>query len=59
MSEPTSGVFLQRHKLGAPSSVARLLASLTDKELLLETKTASGSTYRVYNVFFSRWLERQ
>lgn len=59
VSEPTSAAFLQKHKLGAPSSIARLLSSLTDKELLLETKTATGCSYRVYNVFFSRWLERQ
>ena len=58
VSEPTGAAFLQKYKLGAPSSVARLLGSLTEKELLLETPTKEGSIYSVYNVFFSRWLER-
>lgn len=35
----------------------RLMNSLLEKELLLETKTLAGSSYCVYNVFFSRWLE--
>ena len=58
VSEPTGAAFLQKYGLGAPSSAARLLAALTEKELLLETKTLNGSSYCVYNVFFSRWLER-
>ena len=56
--EPTGAAFLQKYGLGAPSSAARLLNALTDKELLLETKSLEGSSYCVYNVFFSRWLER-
>lgn len=58
VSEPTSAAFLQKYGLGAPSTAARLLTALTDKELLLETKTLAGNSYCVYNVFFSRWLER-
>ena len=58
VTEPTSAAFLQKYHLGAPSSVSRLLNSLLEKELLLETKTLEGSSYCVYNVFFSRWLER-
>lgn len=58
VTEPTSSAFLQKYRLGAPSTVSRLLNSLLDKELLLETKTLAGSSYSVYNVFFSRWLER-
>lgn len=58
VSEPTGAAFLQKYHLGAPSTVARLLNSLVEKELLLETKTLQGSSYCVYNVFFSRWLER-
>ena len=56
--EPTGAAFLQKYGLGAPSTAARLLDALTDKELLLEDKTLRGSSYCVYNVFFSRWLER-
>lgn len=58
ISEPTSAAFLQKYQLGAPSTVRRLLDSLLEKEMILETKTLSGSRYCVYNVFFSRWLER-
>lgn len=58
VKEPTGAAFLQKYNLGAPSTVARLLDSLVEKELLLETKSLEGSTYCVYNVFFSRWLER-
>lgn len=58
VSEPTGSAFLQKYGLGAPSTAARLLAALTEKELLLETKTLNSSSYCVYNVFLSRWLER-
>lgn len=58
VNEPTGAAFLQKYGLGAPSTVARLLDSLVEKELLLETKSLDGSSYCVYNVFFSRWLER-
>ena len=58
VSEPTGAAFLQQYDLGAPSTAARLLSALTEKELLLETKFPEGSSYCVYNVFFSRWLER-
>lgn len=56
--EPTGAAFLQKYDLGAPSTAVRLLKALTEKELLLETKSLEGSSYCVYNVFFSRWLER-
>lgn len=58
VTEPTGASFLQKYHLGAPSTASRLLESLVDKELLLEAKTPTGSSYCVYNVFFSRWLER-
>lgn len=58
ISEPTASAFLQKYHLGGPSSARRLLDSLLGKELVLESKTLSGSTYCVYNVFFSRWLEK-
>ncbi|MBR1509568.1 MAG: ATP-binding protein [Bacteroidales bacterium] len=58
VKEPTSAAFLQKYGLGAPSTASRLLDSLVEKELLLETKSLDGSSYCVYNVFFSRWLER-
>ena len=58
LSRPTASEFLQKYRLGAPSSSARTLDALVEKEMVLETKTPEGSTYCVYNVFLSRWLER-
>lgn len=58
LSRPTSSDFLQKYRLGAPSSSLRTLESLVEKELVLETKTPEGSTFSVYNVFLSHWLER-
>lgn len=58
VTRPTSSDFLQKYKLGAPSSSLRTLEALVDKELVLETKRPEGSSYCVYNVFLSHWLER-
>ena len=58
VNEPTGSSFLQKYGLGAPSTASRQLSSLVEKELLLETKSLEGTSYCVYNVFFSRWLER-
>ena len=58
LSRPTSAEFLQKYRLGAPSSSLRTLESLVEKELVLETRRSEGSIYRVYNVFLSHWLER-
>ena len=58
VSEPTNASFLQKYQLGGPSTATRLLSALLDKEMLLERKSPTVSTYCVYNVFFSRWLER-
>ena len=32
---------------------------MIEKELVLETVDKTGVTYQVYDVFFSRWLERE
>jgi uncharacterized protein len=52
---PTSKTFIGQHGLGTPSSVKTALSALIDKELVYE----EDGNYRVYDVFFSRWLERQ
>lgn len=56
VTKPTSGAFLNKYSLGAPSSAKKTLQALVDKELVLETTTKDGNSYRVYNVFFMRWL---
>lgn len=55
--QPTSGAFLRKYGISSGSSALRILAFLLDKELVLEKSDAAGKSYRVYNVFLSRWLE--
>ena len=54
---PTASQFLLKYKIGTPASSNRYLASLLEKELLLEESSQDGKEYFVYNVFLSRWLE--
>jgi len=35
----------------------RLLKSLLEKELILEIQSEKETTYRIYDVFLSRWLQ--
>lgn len=58
VAQPTAGAFLQKYGIVSASSAFRNLQFLVDKELVLENQTSDGKTYRVYNVFLSRWLER-
>ncbi|MFI5220681.1 MAG: ATP-binding protein [Bacteroidia bacterium] len=51
---PTSFEFMKRYNLGAPSTINRSLNALLDKEMILKGENG----YIVYDVFFSRWLER-
>ena len=59
VTQPTSAEFLQKYGLGSASAAKRTLESLVDKEMILKTTTVQGNTYRIYNVFLMRWLERQ
>lgn len=51
--EPTSSAARARYLLGAPSTVAKALASLVTKELL----GRSGQRYVFDDPFFRRWVE--
>jgi hypothetical protein len=57
VSQPTAGNFINKYKLGTSAAVKRVLTSLIEKELLLETLSLEGKNYSVYNVFLSRWME--
>lgn len=57
VAQPTAGSFLNKYKLGTAAAVKRIVTSLVEKELLLETLSLEGKSYCVYNVFLSRWLE--
>jgi len=55
VSQPTAKEFIERHRLGQPSSVIRSIESLLEKEMIFREK----GVYCVYDVFFAKWLERQ
>ena len=57
LKQPTATEFLKKHNIGTPATSMRALHALVDKELVLETTTLDGTSYSVYNVFLSRWLE--
>jgi DNA-binding MarR family transcriptional regulator len=51
--------FIQKHNLGTPADVRRISKSLINKELILETQAKNTTIYQVYDLFLSRWLERE
>lgn len=55
----TSKAFLTKYHIGTPSASRRIVKSLLDKELLTDFITKNGTYYAVYDVFMSRWLERE
>jgi hypothetical protein len=57
--KPQSGEFLSNHSLGTPAGSKRALDALLDKEMIYEESDSSGRYYSVYDLFLSRWLERQ
>lgn len=55
VSKTSSSPFIRKYDLSNPSTVARGIEALQEKELIFKT----GENYYVYDVFFSRWLERR
>lgn len=53
IKQPTSSDFIQKHKLNAASSVKVSLDSLLNKEMIYY----DGGLYKVYDIFFSKWLK--
>ena len=47
--------FIRKHNLSNPSTVRRGINALLEKELIYK----KGEIFYVYDVFFSRWLERR
>jgi len=56
--EPQAKDFLLKHKIGAASSAKKALTALVDKEMVCTIETPNKTSYRVYNVFLMRWLDR-
>jgi hypothetical protein len=56
----TSKDFVQKYKLGSPSTVNRSVSSLLQKELIFSQYNEEGKMYySVYDVFFQRWIQNQ
>ncbi len=55
----TSKNFVGKYNIGSPADVRRIVKALIEKELVLETITKTETIYQVYDVFLSRWLERE
>jgi len=56
----TSKDFIQKYKLGSPSTVNRSVISLLQKELIFSQYNEEGKMYySVYDVFFQRWIQNQ
>ena len=58
VSQITSTAFLSKYKISSGPTALRNIKSLMDKELVLATTTDESTSYSVYNVFLSRYLER-
>jgi len=54
LTQPTSKEFIQKNKLPTPSSINTALTAILTKEMAYEEE----GIYSVYDVFFSRFLER-
>lgn len=54
IKQPNSSAFIKKHNLTGASTIAVSMKSLLEKELIREENEA----YKVYDVFFSRWLSR-
>lgn len=55
VSQPTSKDFMQRYHFVQSSSILRSLKALVDKEMVYQEE----GVYKIYDVFLSKWLERQ
>ncbi|MBR4802004.1 MAG: ATP-binding protein [Bacteroidales bacterium] len=54
----TSSEFLKKYDITSGATALRNINALLDKELVLAETTESDTSYSVYNVFLSRYLER-
>lgn len=59
VSQITAKAFLAKYDIGTPANSKRIVTALADKELIMESITKEGTSYAVYDLFLSRWLERE
>jgi len=55
----TAQKFISKYEIGTPANARRISRALIEKELLLELPAKKETSYRVYDVFLSRWLESE
>ena len=55
VKKPTSKDFIWKYHLGTPSSVKTALTALLKKEMIFQDE----DSINVYDIFFSKWLERR
>ena len=55
----TSSAFLTKYGISSGPTALRNVNALIDKELVLANPEKDGTSYSVYNVFLSRYLERE
>ena len=58
VSSPTSNSFIHRHRLGSSSAVLKSVKALLEKEFIYQEILDNKKALAVYDVFFSRWLEK-
>lgn len=58
VSSPTSNAFIHRYRLGSSSAVLKSVKALLDKEFVYQEPLDDKKVLAVYDVFFSRWLEK-
>ena len=54
----SSTKFLATYNIGGATSAKRMAQSLAEKELLLPIVKSKKTAYRIYDVFFLRWIEK-
>ncbi|KAF0237967.1 MAG: archaeal ATPase family [Prolixibacteraceae bacterium] len=59
VNQLTAQKFISQYEIGTPANARRISKSLLEKELLLELPSKKETSYRVYDVFLSRWLENE
>lgn len=55
--QPTATSFIQKYKLGTPSTVSRSMQALLEKEMILYNSAVDKPYYEVYDKFLLRWLD--
>ena len=58
VSSPTSNSFIHQHRLGSSSAVLKSVKALLDKEFIFQEALDNKKVLAVYDIFFSRWLEK-